>query len=131
MRYDGLRTQEEVDLYLAKFNKASNNFDLLPIQADEGPESNLQKKIVKWARDWGHPCLSFRQSKKLAGLIPEGWPDICLILPNARVLFIELKSGKGRLSEAQKMMRLQFISHGFVIHEVRSYKRFLGLVEGK
>jgi hypothetical protein len=116
--------------YAEKYKKARHelgpNFPIL--DADEGLESTLQKKIVQWARDWGHPCLSFRQSKKLKGQVPEGWPDITMLLNN-KVLFLELKSSKGRLSESQKMMRLQFLNHKFIIHEVRSYRHFLELVE--
>jgi len=96
---------------------------------DDGPESKLQGKIVKWAKEHGRPIQSNRQTRGARTLLTPGWPDITLILPG-RVLFIELKAGKGRLSEEQKQIRLQFMALGHEIHEVRSYRRFLELVSG-
>lgn len=118
-------TQAEYDAYIQR------GFHLPPKdnEADDGPEKVLQRKIVTWAKDWGHPCLSFRQSKNAIGFITPGWPDITLILHKQRVVFLELKSKKGRMSEDQKMMRLQLLSHGQEIYEVRSYKQFLQIVE--
>ena len=127
-------TQQEVDEYMSKLMTSGTvAIKILGRDElyDEGPESKLQSKIVQWAKDWGHPILSFRQSKQVKGIIPPGWPDICLILHARRVVFIELKSQKGRLSPEQKMMRLQFMSHGHEIYEVRSYKAFLKVVNPK
>lgn len=42
---------------------------------DEGPESELRKKIVKFCEEKGYPCLCFPQSKMLAWFLPDGWPD--------------------------------------------------------
>jgi len=98
-------------------------------EPDEGPESKLQGKIVKWAKEWGRPIQSNRQTKGARTLLTPGWPDIVLILPRGRVLFIELKAGKGRLSEEQKQMRLMFMALGHEIHEIRSYRAFISLVE--
>lgn len=100
-------------------------------EADEGKESVLQGKIEKWAEEWGHPCESFRQNPRARRTLKPGWPDIRLILPRGRVLWIELKSKKGRLSEEQKLLRLQFLNHGHEIHEIRSYVAFLRLVTGE
>jgi len=97
---------------------------------DEGPESKLQGKIVAWAKEWGRPIQSNRQARGARTLLTPGWPDITLILPGGRVLFIELKAGKGRLSEEQKQMKLQFMALGHEIYEVRSYRRFLEIVKG-
>ena len=97
---------------------------------DEGPESKLQGKIVKWAKEWGRPIQSNRQTRGARTLLTPGWPDVVLILPGGRVLFIELKAGKGRLSEEQKQMRLMFMALGHVIHEIRSYRAFISLVSG-
>ena len=43
--------------------------------ADEGPESDLQGKILKWAKTHGYPCQCFRKSKKAYGFLVPGWPD--------------------------------------------------------
>jgi hypothetical protein len=44
---------------------------------------------------------------------------------------MELKSGKGRLSEDQKEMKIRFLHLGHVLHEVRTWKRFMEIVEEK
>lgn len=113
--------------YLTKhFNELTypTHNDFMP---DPGPESILQGKIEAWAKTWGKPILSFRQSKAAKRLLPAGWPDVTLILPG-RVLFMELKSGKGRLSQEQKHTQLQFMVLGHQIHEVRSFVGFIRLV---
>ena len=101
-----------------------NSFAEVP---DEGPESKLAGKISAWARKHGYPILNFRQSKKAAGFIPVGFPDVTLVLPN-RVVFIELKSASGRLRNEQHAIAIQFSHLGNAIHVVRSYKRFLEIV---
>jgi len=92
--------------------------------ASPEPESVLQGKIQRWAKEKGYPIQSNRQTKKAKGLLTPGWPDICLILYN-RVVFIELKSAKGYLRKEQKDLRIQFLHLGHEIHEVRTFKRFL------
>lgn len=98
---------------------------------DFGSESELQRKINKWARDNGFPILSLRQTRQARGLLSPGWPDITLLLPGGRVVFIELKAGKGRLSDEQKALHAQARYLGHEIHEVRSFKRFLEIVGGR
>jgi len=98
---------------------------------DEGPESRLQSKIQAWAKEWGRPIQSNRQSSRAKTLLTPGWPDIVLILPQGRVLFIELKGKRGRLTEEQKQMKLMFMAIGHQIHECRSYRRFLELVNAR
>ena len=95
---------------------------------DEGKESVLQRKIEAWSREWGRPCLSFHQSKAAKRMLPPGWPDVTIIMPNAKVLYLELKSASGRLSDEQKQLKLQFMALGHTIHEVRSYKKFLEVI---
>lgn len=119
-------TQFDLKQYMAKRENISQDAHK---NADTGPENTLQSKIVKWADQWGHPILSFPQTPKIKRFLPAGWPDIVLIL-HKRVLFIELKSKRGRLSNDQKMMKLQFMALGHEIHEIRSYKAFLELTEG-
>ena len=97
-------------------------------EPDEGPESKLQGKIVAWAKDWGRPIQSNRQTKGARTLLTAGWPDITLILSGRRVLFIELKAKRGRMTDEQKQMRLQFMALGHEIYEIRSFKAFISLV---
>lgn len=97
------------------------------LPASDEPESVLQGKIVRWAKEHGYPIQSNRQTRNARGLLTPGWPDVCLIL-RGRVVFIELKSGKGRLSEEQKQLRIQFMYLGHEIYECRSWKRFEEIV---
>ena len=99
-------------------------------EPDPGPESVLQGKITKWAKDNGHPCLSFRQSRKAKGFIPIGWPDITLFLPEGRVVLIELKSATGELRKEQKELRMIFNYLNHEYHKIKSFKRFLEVING-
>lgn len=49
-----------------------------------------------------------------------GWPDLTLILPLGRVIFLEVKSEKGTLSEAQKYIHGKLTALGHSIYVVRS-----------
>ena len=97
-------------------------------KADEGTESKLSAKIIKWANEHAFPCQCFRQSKKARGFLVPGWPDCCLILPLGRTVFLELKSGKGRLSEDQKQMKIMFLHLGHEFYEINSYKKFIDII---
>lgn len=100
---------------------------LLPEPISDEPESVLQGKITAWAKDHGYPIQSNRQTRNARGLLTPGWPDVCLIL-RGRVVWIELKAGKGRMTEEQVKMRIRFLHLGHEIHEVRTWKRFLEIV---
>lgn len=119
-------TQAEYERYINDhFNELAYFSDDVP---DEGSESVLAGKIQKWARDKGYPCQSNRQTKRAKGLLTPGWPDVCLILPKGKVLFLELKGSSGRLSDEQKRLALQFMTLGSPIHRITSFKGFLSLV---
>jgi len=119
-------TQAEYERYINDhFNELSY---LSKDEPDSGSESVLASKIQKWARDKGYPCQSNRQTKRAKGLLTPGWPDVTLILPKGRVLFLELKGQGGRMSEEQKQIALQFSILGTPIHRITSFKGFLEIV---
>jgi VRR-NUC domain. len=91
------------------------------------PESSLSKRIRLWAKVSGHPCQVLRQSKRAKGLLEPGWPDVTLVMKK-RILFLELKTNKGRLSEAQKQIKLQMMALGAEYYVVRSFIQFLEIV---
>lgn len=95
---------------------------------DPGLESELQKKIVAHAKAQGWPCLSFRQSKQAIGYLMPGWPDITLCLPSGRVVFIELKGGKGVLKDKQRLMLAMMKILGHEVYIVKSFKRYLQII---
>jgi len=122
--------QQEFDEYMVKFNRDIKPFhpDTMEIP-DEGPESTLQKKIVKWAEEKGYPCLSLKQSKNASGYIKAGWPDITLALPGKRAVWIELKAKAGILKEEQKRLSIMFMALGHEWYCIKSFKRFLEIIE--
>ena len=123
-------SQVEYDQYMQKFNK-----DIKPYhpdtmeEADQGPESDLQKKIVAWAKNKGYPCLSFKQSRKAIGYLLPGYPDITLFLPAGRVILLELKSEKGILKDKQRELGIIFLHLGYTWAVCRSFKQFLKIID--
>jgi len=95
-----------------------------PVDADDGPESELQRKCEKWLRENGFPYHHDRSRGKNKA----GWFDLVALLPEGRAVFIEFKAAKGKLRpEQQDLIRMaKYLKHE--VHEVRSYKRFLYLV---
>lgn len=118
-------TQEQLEAWQVTRSVADATPNVAP---DPGPESVLQGKIEAWCREWGRPCLSFRQSKHAKRMLPAGWPDMEIIMPGGKTLRIELKSARGRLSDEQKQLRLQFMALGHEIYECRSYRQFLQVI---
>lgn len=95
-----------------------------PSEADPGPESNLQSKIMAWAKERGYPCFHDWSIKKNES----GWPDIFLYLPGGRHVLIELKSKRGKLRPEQKQLRLKFVYLKHEYYKVKSWKHFLAIV---
>jgi hypothetical protein len=46
-----------------------------PEEADEGKESVLAGKMMKWCKEHGFPCQCNRMSIKARGFVVPGWPD--------------------------------------------------------
>ena len=119
-------TPEEADRLLqeqkAKMEPASQ------YKPDDGPESTLSKKIRGYCKDHGYPAQINRQSRKARGMLEPGWPDVTMCI-HGKVLFFELKAGKGKLSEDQIRIKLQFLSLKQNWFEVRSFRQFIDIVE--
>ena len=72
------------------------------------PERAIQKAILLWLRANG--CLvavtdagaAYRAGAFFGNAIPAGWPDITGLLPNGRFIGVEVKTKRGRQSDAQK-----------------------------
>lgn len=95
-------------------------------KADPGKEIDLQGKIERFCRDHGFYLFHDRSRKQNA----PGFPDFVIALPGGRVVWLELKSARGRLRPEQKKVRLMLLALGHEWHEVRSYRQFLGIVNG-
>lgn len=122
---------ELVKLKLAKFKKQyPPKFTEDETEADLGPESDLQKKIVADAVANGWPVLSFPQSEKVKRFLPPGWPDILIAMPKGRTVYLETKSATGELGKKQKLMCNMFRMLGHSYYKVKSFKRYLE-IKGK
>lgn len=59
-------------------------------------EVQIERRLVLGVKKAGGMCLKFTSPST------RGVPDRIVILPGGRVIFVELKTEKGRLSEIQK-----------------------------
>lgn len=98
-------------------------------EADE-PESTLSKWLRGYCKDQGWPAIIFPQTQDVRNFLPPGWPDATIVIHN-RTIFMELKTKKGRKSDAQKEMAIRFLHLSFPIHEVRTRKRALEILHGR
>jgi len=138
-----IKTEAELEAYLDKFHQVMKGHNsggakggnLTPSEpetsnADPGPEARLSGKIQKYCKDKGYPCQINRQSRKASGMLTPGWPDCTILAPGGRVLLVELKAAKGRMSDEQKRLKLQAMALGHEVHEVRSFRKFLEIILG-
>ena len=118
-------TEVDYETYMANYrfkNIINHKSDNKP---DDGPESRLQSKIMRYCREHGFPYFHDRSRKKNQ----PGWPDLIIIMPKSQVLFIELKAAGGKLRTEQEALKRQFHYLGHNIEVVRSYKQFLVFIE--
>jgi len=66
---------------------------------------------------------------KQMGLRP-GMPDLIVLAPGGRALFVELKTERGRLSPEQKRAHEAIERLGHAVRTVRSLDGFIGTVTG-
>jgi hypothetical protein len=59
-----------------------------------------------------------------------GYPDLIIFMPRARVLLVELKTEKGKLSKDQERVFEYLGMKSHLVHIIRSFEDFKGLVSG-
>ena len=84
-------------------------------------ERELQNQIRSHCTRYGFICFASRFGKKTTRLAGE--PDLIVLHPQ-RVLFIECKIGKGKLSDSQELLseKMKFLGHAN--HVVRTLDEF-------
>ena len=90
-------------------------------------EREIQSSIVKWARMAAPDCetlaVPMNQANRIAGALMQtagalpGVPDLLVIAPGGKTLFMEVKTPSGRLSDVQKEFanKLQTMSHNYAL----------------
>lgn len=113
--------------FLEMQQRANNNrFEAFQEVEEDAPESELARKIRKYCKDNGLPCLIFPQTPAVRKFLPPGWPDVEIVLKGNLPLYLELKKVKGgRKSKKQKEMASMFAYLGNPIYECRTYKAFI------
>lgn len=93
---------------------------------DPGPESDLQRKAQEWMDNKGFPWIHDRsRGKNRPGQIL----DLYCFLPKGRVEIFEFKVKGNTLSDEQEKTYKNLIRNGHRVHECRSFKGFLGIVD--
>jgi len=74
-------------------------------------ERDVESYLVKRLGDIGLPCVKFIPDGKV------GMPDRVVLLPDGRVLWVELKTDNGKLEEIQKVQhkKLRDLGHRVVV----------------
>ena len=79
-------------------------------------EQQIEKRLIKKVKEFGGKALKFISP----GL--RGVPDRIVLLPGARIYFVELKRPGEKLMPQQEKRRDELISLGFKHYELDSYE---------
>jgi hypothetical protein len=87
-----------------------------------GPEASLERSVVAWCSRHGHRCLKLRGSR--------GWPDRTVFLSGGGIVFLELKSRRGRLSAHQQREIAWLRREGYHVAVCRTLDEVKKAIEG-
>ena len=103
------------------------------------PESQIQRAIVTALRlrglivvaipNGGHRRRTEAAIMKGEGVVP-GVPDLCVPMPSARTVWLEVKAPKGRVTDAQDQMHARLRMLGHRVEIVRSVDEALAVFQG-
>lgn len=66
---------------------------------------------------------------KVGGVVA-GVPDLCIVYPSGRVIWLEMKDAQGKLSTVQKELHKRFEQIGHVVHVAYSAEHALEILHG-
>ena len=115
-------SQSEVDAHMARMQ----GYTQAPDTPDKGSESELQKKCIQYCKHQGWPVFHDRSRH----VNEPGWPDLTVYLPNGKTVLVELKAKAGKLRKEQKELKLRLHFLGHTVHVVKSFKKFVSILEG-
>lgn len=107
--------------------------------------TEIQLQAMCWQHAWNHASGKLRHrifainnnangsvinamQKKASGLVA-GIPDMCIICDDQKVIWIEFKSEKGKLSEQQIKIHKKFIEAKHIVYVVSSFHEFTSILE--
>lgn len=85
-------------------------------------ESEIERRMVKLVKQRGGLCYKFVSPSN------PGVPDRIIITPDGRVVFVELKTEIGRLSNIQKWQRSEMLKRGADVRVVKGLDAMKALV---
>jgi len=119
-------TEQEWEDYAEGLRQARIRKDDDPEVPDTGPERRLLARCLEYCKEHGYPVFHDWSRKKNRA----GWPDLCIFMPESRLVLIELKSAGRKLRAEQQTFRGILLWLGFEVHVVRSYRKFLVIMKG-
>ena len=86
-------------------------------------EKTLQKNILKFCKQ--QSIIAHKTDSSSS----RGWPDLTVVMPSGRVIFVELKTPVGRLSKLQEHTHTQLRLNNAEVYVVRSLGEFESLIQ--
>ena len=86
-------------------------------------EKEIERRMVQMVKQRGGLCYKFVSPSN------PGVPDRIIITPTGRVVFVELKTEIGRLSNIQKWQRAEMQKRGADVRVVKGWDAAKALVE--
>ena len=111
-----------------KLGKAGVTASEAQVKADHRAEIQIHNQIKWWLT---RNCIRYLYaSPNKRSTLPVGYPDFTIIA-NSRVLFVEVKTEIGKLTDEQRDWQSYLISSGHGHYVVRSYTEAISLIESE
>lgn len=114
-------TQSEVNAYLAR-----NIPKLVPAVGGD-KEADLHREILAECKRRGF--IAFHGSMAHSTFRTPGEPDFIILADKGRVILVECKAGKGKLSPEQRAIHIWADVLGHTVHVIRTLHQFIELTK--
>ena len=119
-------THDELTAYRQK-RTTLNEVDKTDASESEDSESRLQRRIIEYCESNGY--YVFHDYSRAVN--KPGHPDLIIAMPEGRIVWIELKSKTGRMTDDQTRVYLQLKAMRHEAYRnVRSFKQFIAIIQG-